>query len=142
MPNNKPTAEQLAALGRFARAYGHGRRWKQALRSYWEASRYPGVAEIDVPVLQGLRNQFGPSWLAGLRLGDLPVVELPPPADLSVENHGSIAMLRVLTPAGQEWVDENVHSESWQWMGNGLAVEPRMVQVLVEGAVNDGLVVR
>lgn len=68
-----PTSEQMRALHDFAVRYGHGRRWRWALNCCWQTGRYAdaGVPEADVPLLQGLRNGFGPSWLARVRLGDL-----------------------------------------------------------------------
>jgi hypothetical protein len=71
MSRGRATAEQLAAVGRFAKAYGHGRRWKAALLACWERSTYPGATDDDAAILQGVRNQLGPAWLAGVRLGDL-----------------------------------------------------------------------
>lgn len=52
---SKLTIEQETALIAFARQ--HGRHWKLALNLRW-ASCTAGQ------VLQGVRNQFGPSWLA------------------------------------------------------------------------------
>lgn len=62
-------------------------------------------------------------------------------ADLRVEHHGSIALLRPLTDAGQRWLEEAVDAESWQWYGGALAVEPRYLSNLTLNAVNDGMVV-
>lgn len=62
----KPTGEAMAALARFAAK--EGRRWKSQLRACWERSDYPGVEQSDVPLLHGLRNNFGPSWLARSRV--------------------------------------------------------------------------
>ena len=61
--------------------------------------------------------------------------------DLSIENHGSVVLVRPVSGAGREWIEEHVYSEGWQWFGDALAVEPRCVVALVEGAVNDGLVI-
>jgi hypothetical protein len=62
-------------------------------------------------------------------------------ADIVVEDHGSVVMLRPMTRAGAVWLHENVSSEPWQWMGNGLAAEPRMVREVLEGAQDAGLMV-
>ena len=59
--------------------------------------------------------------------------------DLRVDNHGSIILVTPLTPAGEEWIDINVSPEPWQWLGRGLAVEPRYAGALIEGAMGDGL---
>ncbi len=67
-----PSREQLLALVRFAREHGPGHKWKRALRACWEYSDYQGhAAENDPALLQGVRNQFGPSWLARVSVGDL-----------------------------------------------------------------------
>ena len=55
-----PTAEQLAALRRYASA--HGRNWKSALLNDWATGR-----DADVPYLRQIRNAFGPSWLVTFR---------------------------------------------------------------------------
>jgi hypothetical protein len=60
--------------------------------------------------------------------------------DIIIENHGSVVLVRPITNTGHKWIDEHVDSEGWQWFGDALAVEPRYVGGLVEGAVNDGLV--
>ena len=69
----KPTAEQIAALQRFAKA--HGRRWKDELSmTYWYNARiwrdYAAAPEHrnDGTVLHGIRNEFGPTWLMNYRL--------------------------------------------------------------------------
>lgn len=64
-----------------------------------------------------------------------------PQVDLRVEQEGSVVLLRPVSAAGEEWLDENVQSEGWQWFGGALACEPRMVEAVVRGAQGDGLVV-
>ena len=59
--------------------------------------------------------------------------------DLQVQNHGSLCILKPLTTAGQDWLDENVgDDETMTWAG-GIVCEPRYVADIVEGAVCDGL---
>lgn len=48
------TADELAALQAFAAA--NGRYWKAELRDQW-------MKASAAPVLHGLRNRLGPSWL-------------------------------------------------------------------------------
>lgn len=64
--------------------------------------------------------------------------------DIRVENHGSIVVLRPVSRTGQTWVQENLGpvAESWQWLGDGLCIEPRFVADIVQGAIADGLEVR
>jgi hypothetical protein len=54
-----PTPDELAALRSFAAE--HGRYWKAALGRQW-------MTASACPVLQGLRNRLGPSWLSRYRL--------------------------------------------------------------------------
>lgn len=63
-----------------------------------------------------------------------------PNADFAVENHGTVVMVRVLSDAAREWVDAHVALDSWQWMGDAFACEPRMVASLVDGMLDDGLI--
>ena len=58
------TAEQLAAVQAWAKEYG--RTWKAALRAAWASGDYHGFQ--GAPLLQQLRNAFGPSWLVSFRL--------------------------------------------------------------------------
>ncbi len=58
--------------------------------------------------------------------------------DFSVENHGSIILLRPLTEAAQDWVDEHIPDDA-QTFGNAIAVEPRYIGPIVEVILNDGL---
>jgi len=57
-----------------------------------------------------------------------------PGADLRVEGHGSVFLLRPLTDTGREWLTENVANEGWQWLGDALACEPRHVGDVIQGA--------
>ena len=68
MNDRKPTAEQIAALQRFAHA--HGRKWKDILSmTYWYNARiYRDRQGNEWPELHGLRNDLGPAWLAKFEL--------------------------------------------------------------------------
>jgi hypothetical protein len=59
--------------------------------------------------------------------------------DFSVENHASIFLFRMNTPAAAEWVSENVQSDA-QFFGDALVVEHRYAQDLAEGMAESGLV--
>lgn len=54
-------------------------------------------------------------------------------------NHGSVVTFRPVTQAAKDWVEENVHTEGWQWMGSVFAVDHRFVQDLIDGMVAAGL---
>ena len=65
----KPNAEQRAALRDYAAR--NGRDWKRKLSDDWSRA---GSARFDRDrwsLLQQVRNQFGPSWLYKVKLGDL-----------------------------------------------------------------------
>ncbi len=62
-------------------------------------------------------------------------------ADVNIENHGSLVLIRPLTEAASDWLDENI-SEDAQHFGGAVVVEPRYVEAIVEGMRNDGLEVR
>jgi len=57
--------------------------------------------------------------------------------DLSVENHGSIFLLRGNTDAGREWISEHIVS-ALTWCG-AIVVEHRFIDDIVVGASEDGL---
>jgi hypothetical protein len=61
-----------------------------------------------------------------------------PVADLSVDNQGSICLLRAKTEAGRDWVAEHIPADAQWWCG-GVVVEPRYIDAIVDGAMNDGL---
>jgi hypothetical protein len=63
------------------------------------------------------------------------------PADVLIENHGSVALFTPVAAEAHQWVEENVHVEPWQCLGASIACEPRCLEQLVEGMQEDGLVV-
>lgn len=58
--------------------------------------------------------------------------------DITVENHGSIFLVRPETEDSREWLHE--HTEGMWWSG-ALVVEPRYVGDLVDGLIDDGFTV-
>ena len=63
--------------------------------------------------------------------------------DLCVENHGSIVLLRPISPAAREWVETNIGQDNgYQPYWPTVLMEPRYVMDVVNGAVSDGLSVR
>lgn len=56
-------ADETAQLREFAKF--EGRKWKDRLLYCWW---YRGLPVPGFPLLYGLRNSHGPSWLAGYRL--------------------------------------------------------------------------
>ena len=58
-------------------------------------------------------------------------------ADITVQDGGSIILLRPNTEAGENWLDENTADATR--LGNAVAAEPRYVPAIIEGMINDGL---
>jgi len=65
----------------------------------------------------------------------------PSPLDIKFENHGSIFLIRGISPAGQAWLDENVGNDETLFFGTAIVVEPRYVAAIARGALDAGLVV-
>ena len=47
--------------------------------------------------------------------------------------------IRWRTERAKEWLEEHLVFEDWQWLGNILAIEPRMIPAIVEAMLEDGL---
>ena len=61
--------------------------------------------------------------------------------DVNVSHSGSIFVFDLNTEAAESWVHENVHAESWQWLGGRLCVDHAFAYALVQGMQDAGLVV-
>jgi hypothetical protein len=64
-----------------------------------------------------------------------------PTVDFSIENHGSIFLFRMNTPAAKAWVSENVQDDA-QFFGDALVVEWRYAKDLAAGMQANGLVLQ
>ena len=64
-----------------------------------------------------------------------------PQHDLCFENHGSLFLIRAPSESGQRWLDANVGDEDTLSFGGAIVCEPRYVEAIYHGAVNDGLAV-
>ncbi len=65
-----------------------------------------------------------------------------PTLDFSVENHGSIFLLRPHSDAAREWVEEHIGSDNgFQPYWPTVVVEHRYIADIVQGIQNDGLAV-
>jgi hypothetical protein len=51
--------------------------------------------------------------------------------DFQITDQGSIFLIRPLSEAARQWLDENVVSEPWQWVQGALCVEVRFVRDLL-----------
>ncbi len=61
--------------------------------------------------------------------------------DFTVENYGTIFLLRPETPAGRLWVEEHVSANHEEWAG-AVVVDHRLIGPLVDGLIKDGMGVR
>jgi hypothetical protein len=61
--------------------------------------------------------------------------------DLTVENHGSIFLLRGESDLGREWIAEHIPEDAMTF-GSAIAIEHRYIGAIVDGAVADGLEVQ
>ena len=43
------------------------------------------------------------------------------------------------TEQAKEWINDNVYSEPWQWLGQNLAVDHHFIDDLVQGMLESGL---
>lgn len=59
-------------------------------------------------------------------------------ADLSIQNEGTIFLLRAHTDAGKEWIAKHIPDDA-QHFGGAVVVEHRFIGDIAQGAVNDGL---
>jgi len=65
------------------------------------------------------------------------------PADFVVENHGSIFLLKPLTPSAISWIEDHIGQENgYQPYFPAVVVEHRYIADIVAGIQNDGLAVR
>jgi aromatic ring-cleaving dioxygenase len=55
----------------------------------------------------------------------------------SVEDHGSIVLIRPLTDDVRDWLADHTDDEA-QWFGRALVVEPRYVVDIVTALVEEG----
>jgi hypothetical protein len=62
-----------------------------------------------------------------------------PRPDVLVEDQGTIIILVQLTETGEQWVNENLQTEPWQWVGGAVCVDHRMAAQILEGMEDDGL---
>jgi hypothetical protein len=93
------------------------------------------------------RRNHGSAELAEKRVaGEDPLPNNPAPTNpqFELENHGSLFLLRPLTSAATEWMQENLPMDSpeTQFWGEAIVIEPRYLEPIIEGILADGLVLR
>jgi hypothetical protein len=65
-----------------------------------------------------------------------------PAPDVLVANGGTVFTFCPLTDRAKTWIDDNVQSESYQWLCNVLVVEHRYAWGLALGMQQDGLILK
>ncbi len=58
--------------------------------------------------------------------------------DFRFTNHGSIITVIPVTDTAKEFIESEVHLESWQWMGNSIALDHRCARDLADVIVEAG----
>lgn len=58
--------------------------------------------------------------------------------DFLFANHGSICILTPVSEQAKEWADEHL-SQDAQWWCGGVVIEPRYVQPILDGIMEDGM---
>jgi len=64
----------------------------------------------------------------------------PTGSDFICDNHGSIFLLRPVSPASFDWIESHLPSDRITF-GNAVVIEPRYVWAILVGLQDDGLVV-
>jgi hypothetical protein len=59
-------------------------------------------------------------------------------SDFQIADHGSIISIKPVSEAARTWVDENVLSEPWQWLGDALCVDIRCARDLINELAAEG----
>lgn len=59
-------------------------------------------------------------------------------SDFSVQNGGSVCILRAHSDECQNWIDEHVGNSETQRFGGGIVVEPRYIGPLIEALESEG----
>jgi hypothetical protein len=58
-------------------------------------------------------------------------------ADFTLTDGGSVCLLTPTTSNARRWLDENI-GEDAMYLGQGLAIERRYVQQIIDGVQSDG----
>lgn len=73
---------------------------------------------------------------------NLPVrtLKTQPRSDFSLENHGSVFLLKPLTSVAISWVEEHIGQDNgWQPYFPTIVIEHRYVEAVIDGITADGL---
>lgn len=56
-----------------------------------------------------------------------------------IRDQGTIVVFTPQTDEDRSWINENCHTEGWQWVGRSFAVDHGCAQPLVNGIIQSGL---
>ena len=59
-------------------------------------------------------------------------------SDFQIADHGSIISIKPVSEPARLWIDENVVSEPWQWLGGAVCVDVRCARHLVDEIAAQG----
>jgi hypothetical protein len=89
------------------------------------------------------RAAWGPdAWIAYIDANKgwrIPVAPAPTP-DVTFTNHGSVVIVRAISEMAKGWVADFIPDGAMGW-GDGFVVEPRYVADILEGMIQDGLLI-
>ena len=58
--------------------------------------------------------------------------------DFCIADHGSVFLIRPVSEAARQWLDENIVAEPWQWFAGSLAVDHRFARDIVAQITDAG----
>ncbi len=58
--------------------------------------------------------------------------------DFTIADHGSVFLIRPVSEAARQWLDENAVAEPWQWLGGALAVDHRFARNIIAELTDAG----
>ena len=61
---------------------------------------------------------------------------------MTIDDQGSVVLFIPSNSEEVAWLEDNVSSESWQWLGGSLAVDHHMAEGLIEGIRNAGFEIK
>jgi hypothetical protein len=64
---------------------------------------------------------------------------MPTPDVLIGGGGASITTFTPMSAEAKDWFEENVETETWQWLGESLAVDSRMAMAIIDGLDEAGI---
>lgn len=63
-------------------------------------------------------------------------------SDIELINQGSMIGFRPITDKGKAFIDNNLETEAWQWLGPVLYIDQRMAPKIISAAEDEGLTIK